>query len=48
MVLAAIGVTMLLATGCVTKGPYYVYGDYIEEIREEDLQEEETPAKPAP
>lgn len=45
LILAALGVAMLLMTGCISKGPYYIYGDYIEELREEDLQGEETPVE---
>ncbi len=47
------------AAGCITKGPYYVYGDYIErfgdvgfdEIGEyppEETAPEEAPAVPSP
>lgn len=43
LLLAALGVAMLLMTGCIRKGPYYIYGDYIEELREEDPAGEDTP-----
>ena len=56
LALLAIGIMALLITGCIRKGPYYIYGDYIEDLQEEGVPAEETPtpsqagerAKPAP
>lgn len=49
LILCAIGVAMLLMTGCIRKGPYYIYGDYIEDLQEEALPEEgEAPVEETP
>jgi hypothetical protein len=37
-----------IASGCINKGPYYIYGDYIESSGEEELLEEAGEQPPAP
>lgn len=32
---------LLMVAGCVSKGPYYIYGDYYEDSPEEELAAEQ-------
>jgi len=49
LILGTIAVTALLMSGCIRKGPYYIYGDYIEgQHEEESSEQEEAPQTPSP
>jgi hypothetical protein len=39
LIWGAIAVTTLMMSGCIRKGPYYIYGDYIEHSAEEQAEE---------
>jgi predicted small lipoprotein YifL len=45
----AMAVMALMTSGCFTKGPYYIYGDYIEGQHEgEDSEQAEAPHTQSP
>jgi|LAHU01.1.fsa_nt_gb hypothetical protein len=60
MLICAVLAAALAAAGCITKGPYYVYGDYIENFGDVGFEEidecppeetapgEEAPVAPSP